>query len=54
MSPAEIAMPVLSAVLVASSFAVASLDLRKSWAEQATGLALISGLVLAGASICSC
>lgn len=44
----------MSAVLVATSVALASLDLRRPWAEHATSFAFVSGFVLAGASLCSC
>lgn len=43
-------MPIVAAALMATSGTLATLDIRKGWAEYATGVSLIAGLVAVGAS----
>jgi|UppTromicSDPR003_1034534.scaffolds.fasta_scaffold03750_1 hypothetical protein len=43
-------MPIVAAALMATTGTLATLDIRKEWAEYATGVSLIAGLVAVGAS----
>ncbi len=43
-------MPIVAAALLATTGTLASLDIRRQWAEYATGASLIAGLVAIGAS----
>lgn len=43
-------MPIVAAALMATTGTLVSLDVRKAWAEYATGVSLIAGLAAIGAS----
>ncbi len=47
-------MPIIAATFIAAGGTLASLDLRKAWAEYAAGSAMIAGLAAIGAALPVC